>query len=59
MFSSCFPVQGPGTYALREFGSGNPGALKFWDTVSKKYASNPYVFYELYNEPQFKVIFVF
>ena len=47
-------VEGPAMYALREFGSGNPGALAFWDVVSKKYASNPYVFYELYNEPFFK-----
>eukprot|EP01084_Bolivina_argentea_P161869 281718_1 len=47
-------AEGPAMMALREFGTGNPGALAYWDAVSKKYASNPYVFYELYNEPIFK-----
>eukprot|EP01084_Bolivina_argentea_P161867 281715_1 len=46
--------QGPAPFALRYFGSTNPGALAYWDAISKKYASNPYVFYELYNEPFFK-----
>ena len=36
--------------AAATFG-GKPGAVAFWDTVSKRYANNPYVFYELYNEP--------
>ena len=32
----------------RYYGSKN-GTLAFWDAVSKKYANNPYVFYEIYN----------
>ena len=36
--------------ALKNFGS-KPGAVTFWSTVSKKYANNPLVFYELFNEP--------
>ena len=41
--------------ALREYnGPGSMGTVEFWDAVSKRYADNPYVFYELYNEPYFK-----
>eukprot|EP00486_Rosalina_sp_Unknown_P007300 CAMPEP_0201572168 /NCGR_PEP_ID=MMETSP0190_2-20130828/15286_1 /ASSEMBLY_ACC=CAM_ASM_000263 /TAXON_ID=37353 /ORGANISM="Rosalina sp." /LENGTH=497 /DNA_ID=CAMNT_0047997597 /DNA_START=116 /DNA_END=1609 /DNA_ORIENTATION=- len=47
-------AEGPAVMPLREFGSGNPGALAYWDAISKKYADNPYVFYELYNEPFLK-----
>eukprot|EP01084_Bolivina_argentea_P148927 260268_1 len=36
--------------ALAKFGS-NPGAVTFWSTISKKYANNPLVIYELFNEP--------
>jgi len=36
--------------ALKNFGS-KPGAVTFWSTISKKYANNPLVFYELFNEP--------
>lgn len=39
-------AEGPATMALREFGTGNPGALAYWDAVSKKYASNPYGLYK-------------
>mmetsp|Transcript_81926 Transcript_81926/g.265523 ORF Transcript_81926/g.265523 Transcript_81926/m.265523 type:complete len:781 (+) Transcript_81926:16-2358(+) len=36
--------------ALRHFGS-KPGALAFWDAVSRRYAGNSLVLYELFNEP--------
>eukprot|EP01084_Bolivina_argentea_P148926 260266_1 len=36
--------------ALAKFGS-NPGAVAFWDAVSKRYANNSLVIYELFNEP--------
>eukprot|EP01121_Diplochlamys_sp_Union-15-3_P007755 TRINITY_DN1999_c0_g1_i1.p1 TRINITY_DN1999_c0_g1~~TRINITY_DN1999_c0_g1_i1.p1 ORF type:complete len:541 (+),score=94.32 TRINITY_DN1999_c0_g1_i1:32-1624(+) len=36
--------------AFKKFGP-YPGALTFWDTLSKKYGSNELVAYELYNEP--------
>lgn len=36
--------------ALRSFGT-FPGALAFWDAVSKRYAGNNLVLYELFNEP--------
>ena len=35
--------------ALSKFGS-KAGAVTFWDTISRKYASNPLVIYELFNE---------
>eukprot|EP01124_Arcella_intermedia_P029203 TRINITY_DN6109_c0_g1_i1.p1 TRINITY_DN6109_c0_g1~~TRINITY_DN6109_c0_g1_i1.p1 ORF type:complete len:526 (+),score=81.68 TRINITY_DN6109_c0_g1_i1:13-1590(+) len=41
---------GQAAMAQRNYGS-QPGTLTFWDVVSKKYSSNPFVFYELYNEP--------
>eukprot|EP00490_Sorites_sp_Unknown_P009375 CAMPEP_0114672518 /NCGR_PEP_ID=MMETSP0191-20121206/43060_1 /TAXON_ID=126664 /ORGANISM="Sorites sp." /LENGTH=244 /DNA_ID=CAMNT_0001935085 /DNA_START=1271 /DNA_END=2002 /DNA_ORIENTATION=+ len=50
--TGCATDQAP--MALREYGAGNNGTLEFWDQVSKKYASNPLVFYELYNEPYLK-----
>ena len=43
---------GNGPMALREYnGPGSMGTIDFWDAVSKRYANNPYVFYEVYNEP--------
>merc|ERR550532_3572577 len=36
--------------ALKTFGS-KPGAVEFWDQISKKYAGNSLVLYELFNEP--------
>jgi aryl-phospho-beta-D-glucosidase BglC (GH1 family) len=38
--------------ALKGSGNANTGdSLTFWDTLSKKFGSNPLVWYELYNEP--------
>ena len=49
---------GQSMMALREFnGAGSMGTVEFWDAVSKKYADNPAVFYELYNEPYFKSMY--
>jgi hypothetical protein len=39
-----------GPMALRNFGN-ESGSLTFWDTVAAKYAGNPLVAFELYNEP--------
>ena len=47
--SGCTGAQGA-PMALAKFGS-YPGAVTFWDTISNKYADNPLVLYELFNEP--------
>lgn len=51
--SSCagnIPCPRSGPMALRNYGSYS-GSIAFWDMVCYKYASNPLVMYELYNEP--------
>jgi aryl-phospho-beta-D-glucosidase BglC (GH1 family) len=42
--------QRSGPMALRNF-TNYTGSLAFWDKVASTYASNPWVLYELYNEP--------
>ena len=43
---------GQASMALLKYGTSQKlGSLDLWNTISGKYADNPYVFYELYNEP--------
>ena len=37
--------------ALYKYGDESKGSIDLWDTISKRYSNNSYVFYELFNEP--------
>eukprot|EP00727_Mastigamoeba_balamuthi_P010226 m51a1_g5826 hypothetical protein (702) ;mRNA; f:243951-247769 len=47
--SGCAGAQAA-SMAAKQYG-GKPGSVHLWDVISKAYAGNPYVFYELFNEP--------